>query len=60
MNVLLKNWLYLSKLFQGIVSTILILGFVLPYKAKAQKIGNYVFNGTFEEKYSFDPLYTLD
>ncbi len=60
MSVLQKNWLYLSKLLQQVVHILLIHGFVLTYKAKAQKIGNYLSNGSFEEKYSFDPPYTLD
>ena len=60
MSVLLKKWLYLSKILQEIAAILLILGIIFPYKARAQKTGNYVFNGSFEKIYDCSPPYLLN
>ena len=60
MNVSQKNWLFLNKTIKQLVIIFVTLCFIFIHKAKGQKIGNYVFNGSFEEKYNCDPPYIIN
>ena len=60
MNVSQKNWLFLNKTIKQLVIIFVTLCFLFNYKAKGQKIGNYVFNGSFEKWYNCDPPANLD
>ena len=60
MNALQKNWLFPNKTVKQLVIIFIALCFIFIHKAKGQKIGNYVFNGSFEEKYDCNPPYALD
>ena len=60
MNALQKNWLFLNKTIKQLVIIFVALCFIFIHKAKGQKIANYVFNGSFEEKYNCDPPYIIN
>lgn len=60
MSVLLKNWLYLNKCLKVTVKILLTLSLMFSYNANSQKIGNYIYNGSFEKWYNCEPPIYLD